>query len=79
MNADGTYSCARCGANVGSGGVSTCVVVNDLDPDQPGAIRVLRFCRDRENEDGEDVRGCHHRLLGPAMIGHYTDSQETTT
>lgn len=78
-NADGTYSCDSCGWGVGGGGVATCAVVSDLDPDARGAVRSLRFCRDHQDDDGDTVRGCVHKLLRPSMLKHYTSTKENST
>lgn len=75
----GLHECDRCGTDLDGGGVARCVVVNDLDPDRPGNIRIFEFCRDHQDDTGADVRGCNHQLLSPSMLKHYTESQETTT
>lgn len=77
-NPDGTFNCTSCGFNVGNGGVSTAVVVSDLDPDQPGMVRNLRFCRDRTEDDGTVVKGCGTKLLRPSLLRHYTETKESS-
>lgn len=67
------YSCAKCGADVGNGGLDQCSVVSDIDPDT-GLIRNPRFCRDRE-EDGKTIKGCTNRVLSAANLKHYKESQ----
>lgn len=71
----GTNECDSCGIDVGNASVTRCAVVSDLDPDRPGMVRNLHFCRDRV-EDDEEVRGCIHKLLNPATIRHYTERTE---
>lgn len=66
---DGAFSCDRCGADVGNGGVTTAVVISDIDPDTPGVMRALHLCRDRV-EDGGQVEGCAGVLLSPANLPH---------
>lgn len=78
VRADGRHRCDRCDIDVQGGGVARCVIVSDLDPDRPGQIRNLEFCRDRV-EDGDTVRGCDRELLPPRMIKAYTDAQEAPT
>lgn len=68
------YQCARCGANVGNGGVDQCSVVSDIDPDTPGMVRNLRFCRDRE-DDGKKIKGCTGKVLSPSNLKHYEESR----
>ena len=46
LRPDGSYRCDRCGADVGNGAVFSAVVVVDLDPDAPGQMRQLHWCRD---------------------------------
>lgn len=69
-----TYACARCGVDVGNGAITECSVTSDLDPDNPGQIRVLRLCRDRE-EDGTKVKGCTRRTFTPTVLAAYLDAQ----
>lgn len=47
-------ACDRCGADVGNAGVDKCVIVSDLDPDRPGMVRNLHFCREN---------GCSGKVL----------------
>lgn len=79
MTPDGRHECDCCGTDLGGGGVARCVVVSDLDRDNPGMVRNLHFCRDRTEGEGDDarkVRGCEHKLLNPATIKHYTETKE---
>jgi hypothetical protein len=69
----GTYECDRCRADVGNGGVDQAAVIGDLDPDNPGMVRNLHICRDHPGPDGETVRGCVHRVLGPANLKGYIE------
>lgn len=73
---ESNYRCARCGADVGNGGVTLCVVVSDLDPDNPGMVRNLRYCRDHTDDNGDVVKGCSRKLLSPSMLTHHTETQE---
>ena len=66
------FLCDRCGAPVGNGGVDKCIVVSDLDPDRPGMVRNLHFCR----EDGEP--GCASILLSPGNLEWYLLNREET-
>lgn len=68
------YECARCGADVGNGGLDASLVVNDLDPDHPGQVRTLRFCRDRE-EGGSKVKGCARKVLSSSNLKHYEENR----
>lgn len=69
------YKCAKCGADVGNGGVASCAIVSDIDPDQPGMVRNLRFCRDRE-DNGETIKGCASRVLSAANLKHYMEERD---
>ena len=70
--------CARCGADLGNGGIDKCVIVNDLDPAATGIIRTLRFCRDRE-EGGSTVRGCARKVLSSSNMKHYEENRAEAT
>ena len=67
---DGKYVCDRDGVDVGNGGVQSALVVSDLDPDRPGMVRNLHFCRDRE-EDGEKIKGCAGKVLTSRNLEYY--------
>lgn len=75
IKANGKHECDRCGTDVGNGGVLQCVVVSDLDPDDPGMVRNLHFCRDRD-EGGKLVKGCARKVLSPANLKHYEEARE---
>lgn len=79
---DGRHVCDRCGTDVGNGGVAQAVVVSDLDPNRPGMIRNLHYCRDRVEEapDGArtSVQGCGRELLSPEMLAAYNARQESS-
>lgn len=70
LRSDGTYRCDGCGVDVGNGGVLMAAVISDLDPDQPGAIRVLHLCR--AARDGAP-NGCVGDVLGPGTLANYTE------
>lgn len=73
---DGTFVCDRCGAEVGNGSLLNAVVVSDIDPDKPGMVRNMHFCRDR-TVDEEEVKGCSRKLLSPSNLKHLNDSKES--
>lgn len=75
-NLDGTFSCDRCGASCGNGGVADCVVVSAMDPVHEGMVINFHFCRDRE-EDGKAVKGCAGKVLSARNLQHYWSTQET--
>lgn len=78
LTPDGRHECDRCGADVDNGGVANCVIVSDLDPDRPGMVRNLEYCRDRPGPDvdGGIIKGCSRKLLSPSMLRHHTARQE---
>lgn len=69
MQSDGSFECDRCGADCGNGGVLDCVVVSDLDLDNPGHVANYHFCRDRE-EDGKKIKGCANKVLSTTNLKH---------
>lgn len=71
---EGDYVCDRDGVNVGNGGVDRALVVSDRDPDKPGHVRILHFCRDRE-ENGKTIKGCANKVLSATNLKHYKESQ----
>jgi hypothetical protein len=73
LRSDGTYRCDRCGVDVGNAGVLMCAVISDLNPDDPGSLRVLHLCR--EEREGAPT-GCVGNVLGPQTLADWTDSQE---
>lgn len=79
---DGRHHCDRCGADLGKGGgVAASVVVSDLNPDSPGMIRNLHFCRDREEGEGEQRRhvdGCARQLLTDEILADYLADRAAT-
>jgi hypothetical protein len=78
MQPDGSYVCDRDGVDVGNGSVLMALVVSDLDPDNPGHVRNLHFCRDREDEDGKIVKGCARKVLSSTNMKHYTETKESS-
>lgn len=70
------YRCARCGHPFENGSVLECAIVSDVEPDDPGAIRTLRFCRDRD-EDGQTVKGCVGRVFTAKALAHHLASKDT--
>jgi hypothetical protein len=74
LNANGTTSCDKCGADVGNGSLLEAAIVSDLERDAdnepiPGRIRVLHLCRAQFN-------GCANRVLTKRALAH---RQEKTT
>lgn len=59
-------NCARCGANIGNGGIDLCLVVSDLDPEVPGMIRNLRFCRENK---------CDRKVLTSANTAYWDEQR----
>ena len=57
------FVCDRCGTDVGGGGVDTCVIVSDLDPDpdRMGQVRNRHFCVERDDEL-QIVGGCAQQV-----------------
>ena len=74
--ADGKFYCDRDGVEVGNGGVLEALVVSDLDPDNPGMVRNLHFCRDRRAEDGSLVKGCARKVLSSSNMAHFKQKKE---
>lgn len=72
LRADGSYRCDRCGVDVVNGGVLHAAVISDLDPDQPGTVRVLHLCR--APRDGAP-HGCVGNVLGPQTLANWTESR----
>lgn len=75
MTQGGSFECDRCGTDVGNGGVLDAVVVSDLDPENPGTVRNLHFCRDRE-VDGKTVKGCGNKVLSATNLKHYKEKND---
>lgn len=73
--ADGGFECDKCGEDVGNGGVLAALVVSDLDPDNPGMVRSLHFCRDREDKTGTVIKGCDGKVLNANHLKHYKEKQ----
>lgn len=63
------HNCDRCGTGVENGAVTECVVVSDLDPDNPGMVRNLHFCREN---------GCDKKVLSARNLQHYTETRESS-
>lgn len=66
MKPDGNGECDRCGADIGNAGVDRAVVVGDLDPDMPGHVRNLHFCREN---------GCDKKVLSARNLEHHDARQ----
>lgn len=66
---DGAYRCDRCDLDVGNAGVDRAAMVADVDPDDPGTVRNLHFCRE-PNTGAPD--GCAAHLLTPANVAAWT-------
>lgn len=71
MLENGKFVCDRDGVDVENGGVNFALVVNDVDPDRPGHVRVLHFCRDREDKDGNKITGCASKVLSARNMEHF--------
>lgn len=75
---DISYQCARCGADLGNGGVQSCAIVVDLDPATGEQTqRNLRFCRDRPDPDnpGKNIHGCRDRVFTKKALRHYHETR----
>lgn len=66
MKDSGKGECDRCGEDVGNAAVTECIVVGDLDPDNPGMVRNLHFCR---------KNGCDGKVLSARNLEHYTSTR----
>jgi hypothetical protein len=79
---DGHHRCDRCDDDLGNGGVAIALVVSDLDPDRPGMIRNLHFCRTRVEVDDKGNRttrrGCADVVLSDDNLAAYRTRQEET-
>lgn len=62
----GQYVCDRCGVDVGNGSIGLCCIVTDLDPEVPGIVRSLHFCREN---------GCCGKVLSSRNLQHLRDQQ----
>jgi hypothetical protein len=71
---DSEFRCDKCGGDCGNGGVASCVVVSDIDPDT-GMVVNYHYCRDRE-EDGEKIKGCDKKVLSAANRKYYLEQKE---
>lgn len=58
---NGKHVCDRCGADIGNGAITECVIVSDLDPDIPGGVRILHFCRENS---------CAKKVLSARNLAH---------
>lgn len=77
MTEGGKFICDRCGEDCGNGGVIDSLVVSDIDPDNPGHVRNLHFCRAREN-DGKTVKGCDSKVLSNSNLKFYKEHRDAT-
>lgn len=66
--------CDRCGESVGNASLNECVVISDIDPDDPGLVRNYHLCRTRL-VDGEEVKGCAGSVLTVAALKHLADKR----
>lgn len=73
LQADGTYTCDRCGVSVGNGGITEAAFIADLHPDDPTQMRRLHLCR--EPREGAP-NGCVGNVLGPLTLAAWTEAQE---
>lgn len=64
--ADDHFECDRCGGDCGNGGVASCVVVSDIDPDA-GLVVNYHFCRENR---------CDKKVLSKANRKHYLEQKE---
>lgn len=56
--------CDRCGVTLPSDSVYDCSIVSDLDPNRPGHIRNMHFCRDKTKSESAK-KGCTESVLTP--------------
>ena len=73
-NPDGTFSCDRCGTDIGNGGIDVAVSISDHDVDEHGKvvlglIRVLHLCR---------VNKCNTHVLTKRALRSYLAKKEQT-
>jgi hypothetical protein len=79
MNQNGSVTCDRDGWDVGNGSVTNALVVSDLDPDRPGHVRTLHFCRDVRDEDGNVTHpGCDKKVLSARNMAHFKETHDAT-
>lgn len=80
LQPDGKYVCDRDGRDVGNGGILMALVVSDLDPDDPGMVRNLHFCRDEKDAEGTITHhGCAKKVLSARNMEHYTTQKKEMT
>lgn len=65
---DGGFVCDRCGSDVGGGGVTEALIIGDLDPDDPGKVRNLHFCRKRTDAAGREIAPCASYVITPTNL-----------
>lgn len=71
MTPGGRHECDCCGTDLGNGGLPVALIVSDLDPDTPGMVRNLHYCRDRDEGEGRArrrIKGCARKLIHPATM-----------
>jgi hypothetical protein len=73
-NPDGSFSCDKCGADVGNGGVTVCTNVSRVV--EGPAVENLMFCLDREVE-GKTIKGCSNKVLSKTNLAHYHKTKES--
>ena len=78
LQPDGTYTCDRCGVDVGNAGIDRCAHITDLNPDDPTDIRHFHLCLDRPDpdNDGKTIQGCRDRVLTKRALRHFIETQE---
>lgn len=75
MLSENKFECDKCGADCGNGGVLSALVLSDIDPDRPGHVRNLHFCRDREDKDGNKIKGCDNKVLSTTNLKHLKEKK----
>lgn len=64
---DSSHVCDRCGADVGNAAIDKCVIVSDLDPELPGRVRNLHFCR---------KNGCDRKVLSKRNLRYLLEGDD---
>lgn len=75
MQPDGSHACDNCGVDVSPGSLDKCIVTSDVHPDNKSMVQNYHHCRDRE-VDGEKVKGCHRKIIRPAVLKHFNEARE---
>jgi hypothetical protein len=62
------FVCDRCGADVGNGGVDTCLIVSDWDPDTDNRVHNYHFCR---------ANKCDRRVMTTTNLEHFNKIRDS--